>query len=422
MAIALPIWGGIAYIGLIPMPSFMAEKIAEMESAATIFPEDWEDDTVAASLSAAAQAFMDQGLAAAAVQDWKTAISSFRSAQKESPANSAIMFNLALAYDSAGGHDLLALCWFHAYLAAAPFSDNAAAVKSRLPDIEASVEKKMQKMAVIAGNAATRLRKDISPAAAAALAYTGDIRAAYGVVDNDSSLRNQAFQETAIAQAALGDFQGARWTLTNVTQSPDDILEMIGNFGVEELLLNECDPSLADNSFYGLRHLRFSCSFDGHTGIFQDARSRNAFVLAAANERPGGGHASVDGDARNKLAEAGIIAGYNVPAITYLYDGVSVSEKRAKKIQAALARNLDINIGIERRDEDLRARPWIRLAETLTRDVANDGALAATDMPKFAAFLKTQDTPGAAKIMADGVKVMALTLHKIRRMKELEDQ
>ena len=101
-----------------------------------------------------AQTAMDRGLAAAKQKEWELAIKYFSEAQKAAPTSPRALFNLALANDKHGGRELLALAWYHAYLAAAPDANNAAQISTRLTQLEIKVEANVGKLITRAQKAA----------------------------------------------------------------------------------------------------------------------------------------------------------------------------------------------------------------------------------------------------------------------------
>ena len=81
-----------------------------------------------------AQEALKRGLFAAKQADWNLAIKYFEEAQAQSQNKPVpeILFNLALAHDRRGNSELIAIPWYHAYLAVSPESPNAAPAKERI--------------------------------------------------------------------------------------------------------------------------------------------------------------------------------------------------------------------------------------------------------------------------------------------------
>jgi len=80
---------------------------------------------------------MTRGMAAAEQQEWDLAIKYFSEARKAAPTWPSAQFNLALAYDSAGGRELNAIAWYRAYLASAPNAANAQQVRAQIVKLKA---------------------------------------------------------------------------------------------------------------------------------------------------------------------------------------------------------------------------------------------------------------------------------------------
>jgi len=87
-----------------------------------------------------------KGIAAAKEQDWDIVIKHFNAARESAPTFPVILFNLALAYESAGGRELLAIVWYRAYLASDPDSSRAQQVRVHVVELEAEVEAKIRKL------------------------------------------------------------------------------------------------------------------------------------------------------------------------------------------------------------------------------------------------------------------------------------
>ena len=135
---------------------------------------------------------MDRGFAVAQQQQWPLAIKYFRSAQQIAPDDAAVLFNLALATDKAGGRELAALAWYNAFLASTPNAKNAPQVRKRATELDIAVEAQVQKLIETAVQAAAQL-----PAG------------------QDSA---QAHARVARAQAEAGDLAGAARSLVRVGQ------------------------------------------------------------------------------------------------------------------------------------------------------------------------------------------------------------
>ncbi len=87
-----------------------------------------------------------RGFAMAQQKQWNLAIKYFKRAHQGAATDPAILLNLALAYDKAGGRELIAAAWFKAFLAAAPKAKNAAAVRKRITELDTQTEIQIQKI------------------------------------------------------------------------------------------------------------------------------------------------------------------------------------------------------------------------------------------------------------------------------------
>jgi hypothetical protein len=92
-----------------------------------------------------AQQAMNAGLDAAKKQDWNLAIKHFKEAQGKAPLEPALIFNLALAYDKAGGREFPSLIWYKAYLVLRPGAANAGKVRQRMAELEVKIKADINK-------------------------------------------------------------------------------------------------------------------------------------------------------------------------------------------------------------------------------------------------------------------------------------
>lgn len=181
------------------------------------------------------QEAIGKGMEAAKSQKWGVAIEYFTMARKIAPTAPQALFNLALAHDKVGGHELLAFAWYHAYLCAAPVADNTAAVRQRLAQLEKKVRETTNDLVKSARKASEKLPPEAGAQygyteIAAVLAENGDdggaietaeaIRAADEKQYNNKTIADQALERAwlaiAEAQARRGDFQMAMDTAEKI--------------------------------------------------------------------------------------------------------------------------------------------------------------------------------------------------------------
>lgn len=168
------------------------------------------------AISSEAQSAISQGLEAAKSQKWDVAIEHFEAARKASPNSPQVLFNLALAHDKTGGHELLSMAWYHAYLGVAPRAPNAPAVRTRLQELEKKIQGTALELAASAWAATEKLPQEAHPQwkipkIVGIQALAGDPAVAMGTV---TSLKSgdyaSCFEEMAKAQAQRGDFAAAK--------------------------------------------------------------------------------------------------------------------------------------------------------------------------------------------------------------------
>jgi tetratricopeptide (TPR) repeat protein len=89
-----------------------------------------------ADLPPEAQALEAKGIVAAKEEEWLIAIQEFQDARKIAPDAPELYFNLGLAESKIPGRELRSICWFSAFLDAAPKSPNAIAVRDLIGGLE----------------------------------------------------------------------------------------------------------------------------------------------------------------------------------------------------------------------------------------------------------------------------------------------
>lgn len=166
--------------------------------------------TAPTARSPQAQEALARGFAMAQQQQWPLAIRYFRTAQQHAPTDGAVLFNLALANDKAGGRELLAAAWYQAFLAAQPDAQTAPQVKKRLVDIEIAAEIQLTRLLATAAQAAQQIpdRAVAAPAleqVARAQAEAGDLAGAQRSV---AAIGNDSRAPWALAQIASADAHG----------------------------------------------------------------------------------------------------------------------------------------------------------------------------------------------------------------------
>lgn len=222
------------YAGWYPMPSVITgfmdrtvDKIARLFEAKPSMPQDAALD-------------MNRGFAAAQEGNWDLAAAFFEAAAQEAPQYPAALFNLALATDSAGGRELMALCRYLDYLAADPAAENAEAVKERIAVLESQVEENMLQLAHTARDIILRFPPDtrissgkayptgdltvngetynlaiVLTRVARALSAAGDLDGAVALIQEKlpDSYKDGAFREAAVMRARMWDMEGAYKTI-----------------------------------------------------------------------------------------------------------------------------------------------------------------------------------------------------------------
>ncbi len=197
-----------------------------------VLPANGQGQTSA--LPPEAQKNFERGLAAVQQQEWGLAVRYFTEAEKAAPTSPAILFNLGLAHAKAG-HELAAVLWLHAYLAAAPQADNAAAVRKEITRLEVATEAKIAKIFKAALEAAEKIL--------------------------DQAARSNTLDWIAMYQAYAGDIEGARQSKKLVGQDVGDAqwscygrwLGWTGDFSGAQVALNNVkDIGKRDDDWYDI--------------------------------------------------------------------------------------------------------------------------------------------------------------------------
>lgn len=126
-----------------------------------------------------AQEFFNQGLEAAEKKQWDLASRQFREAQLADPLNSVILHDLGRAYQMAGAPVLAAL-WLHAYLEAAPATEDLAGLRREITDLDAQIQQIVGDLLNLAQTAAQSIPEEIPAAREEALNALARVQALSG--------------------------------------------------------------------------------------------------------------------------------------------------------------------------------------------------------------------------------------------------
>src|SRR3989338_5358739 len=175
----------------------------------------------------AKQAF-DRGLAAVRQEAWDVAARYFEQTQQAAPAAPSVLFNLGLAHAHAG-HELAAIAWLRAYLAASPSAENAAAVQTEVERLKTAARSKVAQIFQAAAEAARQLPDEAAQSVALTPVShspekTGDLEGARATGQQDAAADAEGAFLSAPYGAALaeaGDLAKAQQILGRLT-APDD--------------------------------------------------------------------------------------------------------------------------------------------------------------------------------------------------------
>lgn len=158
---------------------------------------------------------MAGGLAAAKQQDFVLAVKYFNQAKAADLYSPHVQFNLALAYEKAGGKELLAIACYRSFLAIAPQAANAEQVRKKIIDLEIKVESNIQKLIQTARDASLTLGNYFEREAATTEHYQY-LKRTWGKKEAEEEKRwyidnksQKPLEALSMAQVKAGDISGA---------------------------------------------------------------------------------------------------------------------------------------------------------------------------------------------------------------------
>ena len=190
-----------------------------------------------AIISPAAKGAYIRGLSVAEQENWELAIKYFGEAREEAPAWPDPFYNLAYSCRQAGGRELIAIAWYHAYLAAASGTADTDQVRAWIVEFEVRVESRVRMLIRGVKDVYSSMGQSSPPGLEAlelarALAYLGDFpeakEMASGILDGRRSeyYMAMAYMRIAREQGRAGDLAGARETFAEArkvaVQFPDE--------------------------------------------------------------------------------------------------------------------------------------------------------------------------------------------------------
>ena len=193
--------------------------------------------TDGAIISPAAKGAYIRGLSVAEQENWELAIKYFGEAREEAPAWPDAFYNLAYSCQQAGGRELIAIAWYHAYLAAASGTADTDQVRAWIVELEVRVESRVRMLIRGVKDVYSSMGQSSPPGLEAlelarALAYLGDFseaeEMASGILEGRRSeyYMAMAYMRIAREQGRAGDLAGARETFAEArkvaVQFPDE--------------------------------------------------------------------------------------------------------------------------------------------------------------------------------------------------------
>jgi len=325
-----------------------------------------------------AQTAMDRGMAAAKQKEWELAIKYFTEAQKAAPTSPKALFNLALAYDSAGGRELITIAWYRAYLAAMPDAANAKQVEKRLLELEIKVEATIGKLIREAMKATARLpeensKREAYAAIAEVQAKAGDIAGVKETVERIKSdyYKSRVYNDIVKVQVKAGDIAGALEIAPHIT-SEDSYKTEVSKvyYKIAEAQVEAGDMAGARNSLAKAKEAAAYITADYYKSLYY---SKIAYTQAKAGDIAG---------ARNSITKAKEIAARMTTASLehHLYRSIAKAQVEAGDIAEArdsFAQARDAVARITNDTDKSRAYGGIAEAQAKAGDIAGAKETAA---------------------------------------------
>lgn len=214
------------------------------------------------------QGLVDKGIAAARQQEWLLALQQFDAAFDKSPGSPETVFNLALANDRMGGHELRAITWYRAYLALAPAAANREQVAARIAALET----------VVHGEARLLVQK--AAAANAQLPPNDRANGLYAITTAEARADDPAAVVATIAGAGGPTVLDPEAAYANITQE----FAKLGNLGAaEDALRRIATPDKRDDALLGI--VTGSIDAERITEALAYAKTINGFRRLLAYDR-----------------------------------------------------------------------------------------------------------------------------------------
>lgn len=194
-----------------------------------------QDNSTLKQLPVEAREPFRKGLLAVEQKEWPLAIRYFTEAQEKANYAPEVLFNLGLAESKMPGRELRAMAWFRAYLAAAPDSPNAQAVRNECDSMEIRIEGTLTRLIDQAKSMANAYSEDYRKRSALQevvrmMAEAGDIEGAKRMVSSlPSDDQGSAYGTIALSQIKAGKPADARSTAYQVSDNSHSALSDIAN-------------------------------------------------------------------------------------------------------------------------------------------------------------------------------------------------
>ena len=127
--------------------------------ALLLTPSAFAQQAPPSTLTPEAQESVKKGILAAQQQDYLLAIQYFQDARKTAAGvySPEVLYDLGLAESKIPGRELRAICWFAAYLAAAPGAPNAAAVQQQIDVLDVKSKSNLARLVKSVQDAAEKI-------------------------------------------------------------------------------------------------------------------------------------------------------------------------------------------------------------------------------------------------------------------------
>ena len=240
-----------------------------------------------ANLSVRTQEAITKGLSAAKQKDWGSAIKYFKQAQEQAPFYPPLLFDLALAYDRAGGKELSSIAWYKAYLILYPEDTNAKQINQRITELGSMVKAETNRFISKAKESVSLLhKKDATPIyrnIIFAQAYLNDLSGAVATAHSVSG--HVAYKEPVYSSVA--EILSSKGQVEEAKRLAEEIKELGKQQDATDGLISpywvKKEDEVLTQIFWGRVEAKDNKGAEDAINSIQDEQNRQASTLSFVN-------------------------------------------------------------------------------------------------------------------------------------------